>query len=152
MMIRIRSGSLSFSRHCSSMPSIPGILISNNARSHSRSASSSASRALASALVSYPSAVNHRASESRTTSSSSTMRILPLAGLLMHCGSGFGRRLALVERQRNHELRAFSFLGTHFNVPSMLVQNALGHREAEPRALLFFFSSEERLEDVRHHI
>src|SRR5690242_19394418 len=150
MMITVRSGSVSLSRACSSMPSMPGILMSNSARSHSRSASSRASRAPASALVSYPSAANQRASESRTTGSSSTMRILPFDGLPIN-GCGFGRRDGLFDRQRNHEFRACSFLRMHLDRSAMLVDDALGHGEAQSGALLFFLGRKKRLEDVRQH-
>src|ERR1017187_7321533 len=79
MMMIVRSGSASRNRACSSLPSMPGILMSSRAISNSACwMISRASRAPPAGRAVYPSLVNHLPSESRTTSSSSTIRILPL--------------------------------------------------------------------------
>src|ERR1022692_1440850 len=170
MMMIVRSGSASRNRACSSMPSMPGILMSSRAISNSACwMISRASRAPPAGRAVYPSLVNHLPSESRTTSSSSTIRILPLVRvavggsttLTISSSSWFRYCLASLpgtrrrrrrRRQRHAELRPRARFPPPRDFTRMLLDNARRHRQAEPRPVLIFLGSKKRVEDARQHL
>src|ERR1022692_483952 len=174
MMMIVRSGSASRNRACSSMPSMPGILMSSRAISNSACwMISRASRAPPAGRAVYPSLVNHLPSESRTTSSSSTIRILPLVRvavgvsttLTISSSSWFRyclapliaslpgpRRRRRSRRQRHAELRPRARFAPHRDFTRMLLDNARRHRQAEPGPVLIFLGSKKRVEDARQHL
>src|SRR6185369_4382010 len=150
------------------MPSVPRILISSSAISHLRSASrSSASLAFSAVPTSKPSSRNHLPSESRTLSSSSTIRRRPLGSLtfLLQCGirpaaiclahqcaSGCSHGCCFgdtsVQRQRDPESCASSGLRFNLDLAAMTVDDALTDCEAEADTLADFFRRHERLEEL----
>src|SRR5271157_1361805 len=169
MMITVRSGSASRRRACNSIPSMPGILISISPISYSACwMASSASRPLPTGLAVYPSLVNHLPSESRTTSSSSTIRILPFTWIALgdstavaitfsRLSSPAGDRLSRLHSDCGHrqaylELRSQARLRSHRDLAAVLLHDAMRHREAQPGAVLVFLGGEERIENARHYL
>src|SRR5665213_2109606 len=125
----------------SSTPFIPGRTMSLRSRSNGGSCASSSSAVSESsaATTSYPPPPITRMSTPRTTSESSTIRILA-------CRSGTGVRIR--DREVDAERAPLAELRRHRDVAVALLDDAVDARQAEPGALADTLGRVEGLEDA----
>src|SRR6202142_2671927 len=135
----------------SPMPSIPGMRISAMTRSNSRPASlASASLAFEAESRSYPSSVNQWTSESRTTSSSSTMSIDSFCSDIRIL-----RLRALLDRWPNHRedhVERGLIPRIHLYVAAVPLDQPVGNRESQSYTRSGLLGAEERLKNVGQHV
>src|SRR6202142_1670000 len=135
----------------SPMPSIPGMRMAAVTRSNSRPASlASASLAFEAESRSYPSSVNQWTSESRTTSSSSTMSIDNFRSDIRIL-----RLLPVLDRrpcQREDHVERGSLPRLHLYVAAVALDEAVGDRESQSYTRRGLFCAEEGLENVGQHV